>query len=97
MTSNQVLGYYGHHDPDFAARLGSSRRLGAEPRRARPLPQTERTVMVRDPAATMPRYRPRRPPTGPRLDPADRPDPDELARLRTRLAKRFRSNKFMRG
>ncbi|MGH3548285.1 MAG: hypothetical protein ACRDQU_09255 [Pseudonocardiaceae bacterium] len=40
---------------------------------------------------------PRRTPAGPRLDPADRPDPDELARLRTQLARRLRTNRFMRG
>lgn len=42
-------------------------------------------------------YRPRRAPNPPRLAEADRPDPDELARVRAQLARSSRLNRFMRS
>lgn len=40
--------------------------------------------------------RPRRAPSPPRIDEADRPDPDELACARAQLARSSRPNKFIR-
>lgn len=56
--------------------------------------EREREIVTDHPSG--PQWSPRRAPQPPRIDQADLPDPDELARLRAQLARSSRPSRFIR-